>query len=296
MKAALEKEIINLTSGIELYYGMFFDSIKCKKDEDGILSGFKINFVDEDFDKISAKEMNDRLNFEYQHFEAQRFEFALKIDSDKLDMPISEILSAIIFCYISNFESEHNVTFKSIKANKDKDRKLTGFTLDFDGDDIPVIESPQRIKKYHLKEPEQKIPPGFMIYDERNEVAGIQHRRDAAAQFVNQTNQWLEFESEPLNSYDSNAIKILGCYQLNDEIVKLHVGYVPASTAKQITDFSADECKARLLKTYIGESGYVEILFQVLGPKERIEEYASFYVHTDEDDEDDEDEYDDEED
>ncbi len=168
-----------------------------------------------------------------------------------------------------------------------------GIKADFDGD-VKLLNkgSSIRIKKYHLREPEQKIPEGFQIYDERLEVAGIQHRRDAAAQFVNQANQWLEFESEPLNSYDSNAIKILGCYQQNIEEIKLHVGYVPASVAKQITDFAADECKARLLKTYIGESGYVEILFQVLGPKERIQEYASFYVHTDEDD----DEYDDEDD
>jgi hypothetical protein len=213
-----------------------------------------------------------------------------------IDMPVSDILGVKIFDLITDFEYKHNVVFKSIKGKKDKDKRLIGITVDFDGDDIPVIdipviESPHRIKKYHLKEPEQKIPDGFQIYDERLEVAGIQHRRDAAAQFVNQANQWLEFESEPLNSYDPNAIKILGCYQQNNEDIKLHVGYVPASVAKQITDFSADECKARLLKTYIGESGYVEILFQVLGPKERIQEYASFYVHTDEDDE-----YDDEDD
>lgn len=140
-------------------------------------------------------------------------------------------------------------------------------------------------RKYHLKE--HKIPAGFQIFDERLEVAGIHHRRDAAAQFVNQTDQWLEFESEALNSYDSNAIKILGCYQQNNELIKLHVGYVPASIAKQITAFSADECKARLLKTYIGDSGYVEILFQVLGPKGKIEEYASFYEPTDDDDDED---------
>lgn len=142
-------------------------------------------------------------------------------------------------------------------------------------------------RKYHLQEQEQKIPAGFQIYDDRLEVAGIPHRKDVAAKFVNQTNPWLEFESEPLNSYDSNAIKILGCYQQNNETIKLHVGYVPASIAKQITNFSAAECKARLLKTYIGDSGYVEILFQVLGPKGRIEEYASFYEPTDEDEDED---------
>lgn len=128
-------------------------------------------------------------------------------------------------------------------------------------------------RKYHLREQEQKIPAGYQIYVDRLEVAGIHHRRDAAAQFVKQTNLWLEFLSEPSNSYDSNAIMILGCYKQYDKINRTHVGYVPASIAKQITRFSADECKARLLKTYIGDSGYVEILFQVLGPKGRIEEF-----------------------
>lgn len=295
MKAALEIKIFDSISKIELHYRVFFDSIKHKKDEDGILNGFKINFVDEDFCKISAKELNQRASFSianYQSVESERFMAALAIDSSRLDMPASEILALEVFDLISDFELEHKVIFKSIKSNKDKNKMLTGITVDFDGDDIPVIDipaikSPLVARKYHLKEPEQKIPAGFMIYDDRLEVAGIQHRRDVAAQFVNQTNQWLEFENEPLNSYDPNAIKILGCYQQNNEIIKLHVGYVPASITKQITNFSADECKARLLKTYIGDSGYVEILFQVLGPKSRIDEYASFYEPTDEDEDED---------
>lgn len=56
-------------------------------------------------------------------------------------------------------------------------------------------------------------------------------------------------------------------WEINDENIKLHVGYVPANIAKQITNLSTEECKARLLKTYLGDSGYVEILFQMLGPK-----------------------------
>lgn len=132
-------------------------------------------------------------------------------------------------------------------------------------------------RKYHSKE--QKIPAGFQIYDEL-EVAGIQHRRDVAATFVNQTNQWLEFEGEPLNKFDEYAIKVLGCYQHNNEIIKLHVGYVPANIAKQINTFSINECVPRLAKTYIGESGYVEIEFQVLGPKGRLSEYQLLYEST----------------
>lgn len=253
MKAALEKEIFDLITEFALKYGYLLKSIQCKKYDDDTLDELRFSFALGDFNALA----------EYNR------DIAKILNSGR----ISETLEFDVLWLIQKFEQDHNITFKSIKSKKDKDGILTSITVDFDGDDIPVIESPHRIKKYHLKEPEQKIPAGFQLYDERIEVAGIQHRRDAAAQFVNQTNQWLEFESEPLNSYDSNAIKILGCYQ-QDEIIKLHVGYVPARIAKQITFFSADECKARLLKTYIGESGFVEILFQILGPKGRFEEYA----------------------
>jgi hypothetical protein len=132
-------------------------------------------------------------------------------------------------------------------------------------------------KKYHLNE--QKIPAGFQIYDEL-EVAGVQYKRDLAATFVNQTNQWLEFEGEPLNKFDKYAIKVLGCYQHNNEIIKLHVGYVSANIAKQINTFSINECVPRLAKTYISDSGYVEIEFQVLGPKGRLSGYQLLYENT----------------
>ncbi|MDD3814368.1 MAG: hypothetical protein PHZ02_06945 [Desulfocapsaceae bacterium] len=123
------------------------------------------------------------------------------------------------------------------------------------------------LKKYHLAE--QKIPHGFQIFLGENgvEVAGIQHRRDTAARFVSQKDQWLEFEAEPYNQFDKYAIKVLGCYNENEKVIKLHVGYVPANLSKQITLFSIQKCIPRLFKTYIGKSGYVEIQFQVLATK-----------------------------
>lgn len=132
--------------------------------------------------------------------------------------------------------------------------------------------------KYHLKE--QRIPSGFETYIECDgvEVSGIHHRLDAAAKFANQKdNTWLEFEPEPLNKFDNYAIKVLGCYKENNEIVKLHVGYVPAILAKQINLFSVNECIPRLFKTYIGKSGFVEIRFQLLGPKGRGSEFYKYY-------------------
>lgn len=146
--------------------------------------------------------------------------------------------------------------------------------------------------KYHLKE--QKIPYGYEKYIECDgiEVAGIHHRLDEAAKFVNhKDNTWLEFEPEPLNKFDNYAIKVLGCYKENNETIKLHVGYVPAKLAKHINIFSFNECVPRLFKTYIGKSGFVEIRFQLLGPKVRCEEFYKYYETPDfvEDEDEDED-------
>lgn len=259
----LQKEIMNLISTTEKNHGVFLHSLSSKKNKDGKLRGFKVNFIDENSDAVDDKLLD------------------------------SKSLGEEVFDLISDFEVEHSVNFKSNKSMKSMEGKIVDIIFSFEGNDLPPEQTnifssntnPSMFKKYHLQE--QKIPAGFEIYDERLEVAGIQHRRDAAAKFVEQAIQWVEFESEPLNNFDSNAMKILGCYQQDNDVKKLHVGYVPARIAKQINSFSVNECIPRLLKTYIGNSGYVEILIQVLGPKGRIEEYASFYEPTDEDEDED---------
>lgn len=96
-------------------------------------------------------------------------------DDPKYTKSLKETFETDILDSIQTFEFDHNVTFKSLKTKKDKDGQLSGIVLEFDGDDIPLDNKSQLDKKYHLQEQEQKIPE--------------------------------EFESEPLNSYDSNAIK-----------------------------------------------------------------------------------------
>src|SRR5665647_1527221 len=67
---ALEKEIIELISHIELHYMVLFDSIKSKKDKDGVLYGFKVNFVDEDSYVVNNNVFNDRLTYLYNKVES----------------------------------------------------------------------------------------------------------------------------------------------------------------------------------------------------------------------------------
>jgi len=129
-------------------------------------------------------------------------------------------------------------------------------------------------KKYHLQD--QEIPSGYMIFEERLEVAGIQFRKDDALSFSqNPDGCWLDFEREENNKYDKNAIKVIGCRKGFIGIKRYFVGYVPKEISKIIIEGGYwGVVKPRLLKTYIGKGEYVEILFQLLGPKEKKHEYT----------------------
>lgn len=244
MKSVLENKIFDSIVGFQSAYDYVIKQIRFKKDEFGI-SGITIVLEDDFYPECSKV--------------------------------FKQILADEILYYINEIESEYSATFVSMKMKKNKENELVGINIDFDGGNIPVLKQHELIRDYHLKEDAQKIPDNFQIYEERLDVVGIQYRKETATKFVEQKNQWLEFECEPSNKHDSNAIKILGCYNQDNNVVKLHVGYVPAEVAKVVTAFSASECRVRLLKTYVGESGFVEILFQILGPKGRIEEYARLY-------------------
>ena len=126
--------------------------------------------------------------------------------------------------------------------------------------------------KFHLQD--QEIPDGLQIFEDRLEVARIAHRKKEAANFAKAKKIWLELESEQENKYDKNAIKIIGCSKGFFGIKRRFIGYVPKDIAKSIVENGLwNQVKPRLLKTYIGESGYVEILFQILGPKGKKYEF-----------------------
>jgi len=118
---------------------------------------------------------------------------------------------------------------------------------------------------YHLG----AIPDGFQIFEERLEVAGIVHRRADAAAFVSRGKDiWLELSPEPNNAHDRNAIRVIGCAKGFFGTKRYFLGYVPAPVASAIAQGDyVRRIQPRLLKAWIGDTGYVEILFQILGPK-----------------------------
>lgn len=118
---------------------------------------------------------------------------------------------------------------------------------------------------YHLG----AIPDGFQIFEERLEVAGISHRKADAVAFVRRGKDiWLELSPEPNNPYDRNAIRVIGCAKGFFGTKRYFIGYVPAKVASAIVHHDyVRKIQPRLLKTWIGDTGYVEVLFQILGPK-----------------------------
>ncbi|RLB24349.1 MAG: hypothetical protein DRG73_04015 [Deltaproteobacteria bacterium] len=121
-------------------------------------------------------------------------------------------------------------------------------------------------RKYHLQE--QPIPEGFHIYEDRLEVAGVSFRKNDAAAFAKSKHLWLELEREQENKHDKNAIRVIGCSKGLFGTKRRFIGYVPKDVAKKIVEGGFwGKVRPRLLKTYVGAGGFVEILFQLLGPK-----------------------------
>lgn len=127
-------------------------------------------------------------------------------------------------------------------------------------------------KKFHLQE--QEIPEGFQIFEERLEVVGVKFRKQDAAAFAEASNIWLELERDAANKHDKNAIKVIGCSKGFLGTKRRFIGYVPKEVASAIVENGFwGKVKPRLLKTYVGDLGFVEILFQLLGPEGMKKEY-----------------------
>lgn len=117
------------------------------------------------------------------------------------------------------------------------------------------------------------IPHGFQIFSHRLSVAGVQHRREDALAFADSTNQVLTLEREDGNAHDANAIKVIGVGGGS----RRWIGYVPKEIAEQIVGSGLfDNIQARLERIWRNDGGFVDITFQIVGPKKRKKEYDGF--------------------
>lgn len=117
------------------------------------------------------------------------------------------------------------------------------------------------------------IPQGFQIFDARLSVAGIEHHRNDAILFANDSNQTLAMEREPDNTHDANAIKVVGI----SGSARRFIGYVPKDVAAQIVGSGlVDVIQPRLERIWSTDNGFVDVTFQIIGPKSSKAQYADF--------------------
>jgi hypothetical protein len=114
------------------------------------------------------------------------------------------------------------------------------------------------------------LPPiqvGYEIYYENLEIVGIQDRQAIVWQFIQGSNQLLDWEQEPSNLQDPHAIKIIGISEQIFSTKHEILGYVPSDVAKQIVSSGLwPFLQLRLDCIYVANQGYIAIRFQILGP------------------------------
>ncbi len=117
------------------------------------------------------------------------------------------------------------------------------------------------------------IPNGYQIFSKNIPVAGISYHRDDAIRFARSSNQELSLQREPSNAYDKNAIKLIGLSGLN----QYFIGYLPKELSAQIIGTEMFELvKARLGRIYINNNEFIDIQYQILGPKEDKKKFDDF--------------------
>lgn len=130
----------------------------------------------------------------------------------------------------------------------------------------PTVRQPPPAQVMDGVESDWRLPPipsGFQIYEARISVAGLSYKKENALRFIRSSEEHsLEFEREPTNPIDKNAIKIIGVAGNS----RYEVGYVPADIAKQLASSGLSNLVlARLERAYAGSNDYVDLIFQVIG-------------------------------
>jgi hypothetical protein len=139
-------------------------------------------------------------------------------------------------------------------------------------------------KRIVMQEAISFLPPiqvGYEIYYESLEIEGIHDRQAAVWQFVQGSNHALDWEQEPTNPQNPQAIKIFGISEQMFTTKQELLGYVPADVAKQIVDSGLwPFMQLRLDSIYAEAQGLLAIRFQVLGPiRKKKNEEITFAQH-----------------
>jgi hypothetical protein len=123
------------------------------------------------------------------------------------------------------------------------------------------------------------IPAGLQIYMPGIMLAGIKFHKRVALAFAHSRDQTIELQREADNSHDPNAIQVIGVCSRGRELV----GYVPKTDAAFIARSGMfAELQPRIDRMYVSfynaNDPYLEIRFQIIGPKGRKAEFHAAAV------------------
>jgi hypothetical protein len=126
---------------------------------------------------------------------------------------------------------------------------------------------------------EPPIPEGLQVYEDRLQVVGVHRRKAAATAFARSNDIWLELERLPDRQRDEHAIKVIGCSKGWFFRQRRFIGYLDRDVARAIVRGGLwGKVIPRLLETSVSDKGFIEVLFQILGPKEEKKNYDRLAV------------------
>lgn len=125
-----------------------------------------------------------------------------------------------------------------------------------------------QFKAYHLDR--FPIPDGHCLYFERLDLPIHASQKRACLRFCRGRAPHLSLAPEPSNPHHHNAIRVIGEWTGLSGAKREHIGYVERDIADRIARSGlASVIAPRLLKTYVGTEDFVEITYQIVGPKDR---------------------------
>lgn len=155
--------------------------------------------------------------------------------------------------------------------------------VNIDASELERVEhGPQYFHKSQNFTPDS--PPDSSVY-QTTLVSGIFFRKSDVRGFFEGSDHRLEFEREPSNKHDKNAIKVIGISSQK----RFFIGYVPKEYATQIVDASLDGIvHPRLRRIFCNSQDFYEVRFEIVGPSNLKKQYqealnnkpADFYQKT----------------
>ena len=119
------------------------------------------------------------------------------------------------------------------------------------------------------------IPDGYRIFEKEFSIAGAHHHKKDFFKVVKKGDVEFRMQTEPQNKHDPNAIAIFGARKSFFGQIDKKIGYIPAEIASQLADAGvSDQIILRPKALYISDDSFIDMKFDLLGPKESYKQYS----------------------